>query len=563
MAENDFNEIFQNLLEAADKGDPKDIFNAIDFMASFGLICEDTPSEILEKYNHYVDELVRKEDFVDLICLASSFTCSDLDDEDKNPEEALRLYKLAAENGIGYGYECIGMMYYSGKYLPQDFEKAYKYFTKIDEHKAFSTLYALGEMHRLGIYLEKDLKKACDYYSQITSEEGNGCEFDIYYWRAFYRLACAKHRGEGTEKDLDEALRLIKKAQKLYKDESDPIRPEERITKKLINKELADIQSELNGDTDERYSDNTYHNKYSTVRMHVEACEDKDRELEHFEGLGNIWAMLVNDEDDLENEVPMLIQKAFEEGEPYKSLGDSVKYVSYPKDSSFRFIVSLVEADDSYQVASFGPLPVGVVSELKVEGVYEWESKLEGEVQTIAPFDNHNQVITFFDPLFIYNKAKYQKNKNLEISLSAVGFYCEKNEPETYIIEEGEMYESYIEQFLEENPDKTGEDAPPLEVSNEGMTMFYQEKYACEYQYRGIVLDVEELEFNNKAIKKLTLIVIRGEEPQNVVAINMYIPADRIQENYEPERGDEVIGTLMLIGTVKEKGDDAERINYE
>ena len=112
-------------------------------------------------------------------------------------------------------------------------------------------------------------------------------------------------------------------------------------------------------------------------------------------------------------------------------------------------------------------------------------------------------------------------------------------------------------------PDKTGEDAPPLEVSNEGMTMFYQEKYACEYQYRGIVLDVEELEFNNKAIKKLTLIVIRGEEPQNVVAINMYIPADRIQENYEPERGDEVIGTLMLIGTVKEKGDDAERINYE
>lgn len=246
MAENDLNEIFEKLLEEADKGDNKAMFDAIDFMAQIGLIYEDTPPDILERYNHYVDELVKRGEIADLIYLASSFTCSDLDAEEKNPEEAMRLYRLAAENGIGYGYECIGMMYYSGEYVPQDFETAYKYFTKIDEPKAFSTLYALGEMHRLGVYVEKDIKKACDYYCQITSAEGKGFEHDIYYWMSFYRLACAKHRGEGTEKNLDEALRLIKKAQNLYKEERDPIRPEERITKKLINRELSDIQAELN-----------------------------------------------------------------------------------------------------------------------------------------------------------------------------------------------------------------------------------------------------------------------------------------------------------------------------
>lgn len=247
MAENDLNEIFQKLLDEADKGETQALCEAIDFMAHLGLINDDTPPKILYRYNHYVDELVKRGEIADLIYLASSFTNYELDDEDKNPQEAMRLYQLTAENGIAYGYECLGMFYYQGEFVPQDFETAYNYFTKEDCPKAFSTLYALGEMYRLGVHVKKDIQKACDLYNQITSAEEKGFEHDIYYWRAFYRLACAKHRGEGTEKDVKEALKLIKVAKKLFKNERDPIKPSERITQELIYEELNSIQSEIEG----------------------------------------------------------------------------------------------------------------------------------------------------------------------------------------------------------------------------------------------------------------------------------------------------------------------------
>lgn len=562
MAENDLNEIFQELLHEADKGETKALCEAIDFMAQLGLINKDTPQEILERYNHYVDELIKRGEIADLIYLASSFTNYDLDDEDKNPQEAMRLYQLAAENGISYGYECLGMFYYQGEFVPQNFETAYKFFTKEDGQKAVSTLYCLAEMYRLGVYVKKDTQKACDLYSQITSEEGKGVENDIYYWRAFYRLACAKHRGEGTEKDVKEALKLIKVAKKLFMNERDPIKPSERITRELIYDEFNSIQSEIEGEmiSQDKEPSGAKGNQFNTVRMHIEPCNDN--KLEHFEGLGNVWATLVSDEEKLNEELPFLIQKAVEEGELFKEDEDnSVKFISYPDESFFRFIVSLVETDKSYQVASFAPLPDGVSSTLKTEGIYEWENRIEGEVQAVAPFDQHHQTINFFDPLFVYNKDRYIKNKPVYVALSAIGFYCEKNDPETFIIDEGELYESYIEQFLEENPEATREDAPPLEVSNNSMTMFYQQEYTCEYQYRGIVIDVDEVEFNNKTVKKLTLIVIRGEKTEDVVALNMYIPIERLHEDYEPERGDEVVGTLMLIGTVIEKGDPVDTLN--
>ena len=77
-------------------------------------------------------------------------------------------------------------------------------------------------------------------------------------------------------------------------------------------------------------------------------------------------------------------------------------------------------------MASFAPLPVGVSSTLKTESIYEWKNKIEGEVQVVAPFDEHHQTINFFDPLFVYNKDRYINNKPVFVALSAIGFYSRK-----------------------------------------------------------------------------------------------------------------------------------------
>ena len=71
-------------------------------------------------------------------------------------------------------------------------------------------------MNRQGLYVKMDEVEACRLYTGIANATSHGIESDDYYWRACYRLGVAYHYGEGVEKDIEEALRLMDKAKTLY-----------------------------------------------------------------------------------------------------------------------------------------------------------------------------------------------------------------------------------------------------------------------------------------------------------------------------------------------------------
>lgn len=106
----------------------------------------------------------------------------------QNTEEAVRWYEKAVENGVKFGNECIGEIYFTGEYASPDYKKAYEYFTKDEGKKSFCTLFHLGEMYRLGLYVEKDLEKACEYYREIVYDGNPSRRADDYYGRACSRL---------------------------------------------------------------------------------------------------------------------------------------------------------------------------------------------------------------------------------------------------------------------------------------------------------------------------------------------------------------------------------------
>ena len=202
------------LLQKADDGDLEAMEDAVSVLVAEGYTEDDPDGEIAARQVSYLKSLVDAGRTFACIMLADAYIKGD--GVEKDPMEALRLYEKAAERGIRFGNECIGMMYYEGTDIPQDFQKAFEYFTKDEGKKSPCTAYSLGEMYRKGLYVTLDDEKACEYYDLIVNDDGPSPEMDDYYWRACFRLGTAMHYGTGTKKDLDGAGELLSNAKTLY-----------------------------------------------------------------------------------------------------------------------------------------------------------------------------------------------------------------------------------------------------------------------------------------------------------------------------------------------------------
>lgn len=232
------------IIKKADAGDLESVFLASTKMAIEGYTGKDAEPEVNERYINYLKILVDAGSEVAMIQLADAYVRGN--EVKQNSQEAIKYYEMAAENGIPFGYECIGIMYFEGSGVSQNFEKAYEYFLKNKKDMQIPATYALGEMYRLGLYVKQDLKKACKYYDKIASISDPNFERDDYFWRALFRLGCAKHYGEGCKKNPKKALSLIEKAKRLGRTEEREIIKGQRITKEAIDKEWAILSNELN-----------------------------------------------------------------------------------------------------------------------------------------------------------------------------------------------------------------------------------------------------------------------------------------------------------------------------
>jgi len=126
---------------------------------------------------------------------------------EKNNKEAVKWFRKAAENGLEDAQFDLGILYYRGNGgLLQDKKKAAKWFEKTAELGHSLGQYNLAQMYNNGEGIEKDNKEAVKWY-RMAAEQGHA--------PSQYNLALMYYNGEGIEKNNKEAVKWFRKAAEL------------------------------------------------------------------------------------------------------------------------------------------------------------------------------------------------------------------------------------------------------------------------------------------------------------------------------------------------------------
>ena len=94
-----------------------------------------------------------------------------INENNKNYDEAIRWYKLAAQNGSSGAMRNIGMIYYYGKEREVDYHEAYEWFmSAIRCASNTHAMYLVGEMFEKGLYVDKNIQTAISWYQKAQRQ---------------------------------------------------------------------------------------------------------------------------------------------------------------------------------------------------------------------------------------------------------------------------------------------------------------------------------------------------------------------------------------------------------
>ncbi len=94
-----------------------------------------------------------------------------INENNRNYDEAIRWYKMAAQNGSSGAMRNIGMIYYYGKEREVDYHEAYDWFmSAIRCASNTHAMYLVGEMFEKGLYVDKNLQTAISWYQKAQRQ---------------------------------------------------------------------------------------------------------------------------------------------------------------------------------------------------------------------------------------------------------------------------------------------------------------------------------------------------------------------------------------------------------
>ena len=140
------------------------------------------------------------------LCLIISIACGSFsvcwsDDFQKGMEaykkgdfaNAINEWILLGEDGDEKAQYFLGLIYYKGKGVPQDYKKALKWYTLSAEQGNKVAQYNLGVMYSFGLGVVPDYKTALKWYN-LSSEQGNAL--------AQYNLGRLYYLGNGVKENM-------------------------------------------------------------------------------------------------------------------------------------------------------------------------------------------------------------------------------------------------------------------------------------------------------------------------------------------------------------------------
>ena len=92
--------------------------------------------------------------------------------ERKDYKEAVRLFRLSAEQGYAGAQFNLGTMYYQEKGVPQDYKKAVKWYRLAAEQNVASAQNNLGSMYSDGLGVPQDYEEAFKWWG-LAAEQGD------------------------------------------------------------------------------------------------------------------------------------------------------------------------------------------------------------------------------------------------------------------------------------------------------------------------------------------------------------------------------------------------------
>jgi len=128
----------------------------------------------------------------------------------RNYEAALRLARPAAEQGDDVAMLILGLMYYHGRVVQQDFKEAFRWWKASAEGGNCKSQSNLGLMLRMGTGVSKNLAEAARWY-QLSADQN--CP------SGYRGLGEMYEKGQLFAKDNTRATELYRKAEVLFKEE--------------------------------------------------------------------------------------------------------------------------------------------------------------------------------------------------------------------------------------------------------------------------------------------------------------------------------------------------------
>lgn len=270
---------------------------------------------------------------------------------------------------------------------------------------------------------------------------------------------------------------------------------------------------------------------------------------EHFEGLGDTWHALFGKNNSIEPLLPTVVNegKLFPDCQATYQNGAISALLQYPEQAPFRIGALVVKTPESEGMKLWSCCPVmeGLPNRLVIGKTHTWENHVEGVVA--AKEADGGSPVTFFAPFYFRDKDIFASGGEQTISLAALALSLGKAELQEFTVDEGPLYESRLQEFLEENPGKSQADFTTPVVSMRGCRILMPSKYVPEWQFRCPVLNVETISLFGHTIHKMQVIFVGMDDQE----ISGYLYAsEHVLNGYVPQAGDDIQGVLWMSGAL-------------
>ncbi|MDE5878640.1 MAG: hypothetical protein K2G99_01200 [Desulfovibrio sp.] len=269
----------------------------------------------------------------------------------------------------------------------------------------------------------------------------------------------------------------------------------------------------------------------------------------HGEGLGDAWVALTGQNPAAI--MPQVVATVLKEGGTrppwqWKSGGREHVLMAWPQDQPVRAAV-LVAGEEGGKLSPVTAVPLleGLPNDLEVEAVAPRAEGLGADV-AVTMLEGENPM-WFFDPLYGRDKDDLTPGITHTFWLAGLALGIRKALLDELTITQGPQYEAHAAAWLEEHPEASRLDVPPLKIPMTGKRCIMPGRRFGEYQVRTVVERVEDFRLEKMDVKALYLNFPFDDRPPLRLAL---YASKFVLGDYVPEVDDEIEAYVWLEGRI-------------